>query len=195
MSESFPELLGYLEARRSVPALQMSEPGPSSDELKRILKIAARVPDHGKLAPWRFIVVAGDAREELADVLDALRRKAEPDVTEERLAKDRAVLLSSQLHVAVVSRAGPHVKVPEWEQVLSAGAVCLNMLHAAHGLGYRAQWLTGWASYDATAKAAYGLRDGETIAGFIHIGSNDQPQEDRDRPDVDALTSLWSAGT
>ena len=105
MSESFPELLGYLEARRSVPALQMSEPGPSSDELKRILKIAARVPDHGKLAPWRFIVVAGDAREELADVLDALRRKAEPDVTEERLAKDRAVLLSSPLHVAVVSRA------------------------------------------------------------------------------------------
>ena len=193
MSESFPELLGYLEARRSVPALQMNGPGPSDAELKQILTIAARVPDHGKLAPWRFIVVTGDAREKLADRLEALRRKAEPEVTDERLAKDRAVLLSSPLHVAVVSKASPHAKIPEWEQVLSAGAVCLNMLHAAHALGYRAQWLSGWASYDATAKAAYGLQDGEAIAGFIHIGTNDEPQTDRDRPDIDALTSRWSA--
>ena len=107
--------------------------------------------------------------------------------------KDRAVLLSSPLHVVVVSTAGSHVKVPEWEQVLSSGAVCLNMIHAAHALGYRAQWLSGWAAYDASARAVYGIGDGEKVAGFIHIGTNDQPQTDRDRPDVDALTSTWSA--
>lgn len=191
MSESFPEFLGYLEARRSVPALQMSEPGPSSDELGRMLKIAARVPDHGKLAPWRFIVVSGDDRAELADRLVRLRSEKEPGVSAERLDKDRAVLTSSPLHVAVVSCAREHPKIPVWEQELSVGAVCMNLVHAANAFGYRAQWLTGWAAFDPDACALYGLAGNERIAGFIHIGTNDAPQGDRDRPDVAALTSHW----
>ena len=173
-------------------ALQLTAPGPSAEQLQRILTIAARVPDHGKLAPWRFIVVDGDARAALAAKFNALRKAAEPDVSAERLAKDRAILTAAPVMVAVVSAARPHPKIPVSEQVLSAGAVCLNMLHGAHALGFRAQWLTGWAAYDAAAKAALGLSEGESVAGFIHIGSNNDPQEDRDRPDVAALTRRWS---
>jgi len=192
MSESLTELLGHLEARRSVMALQLKAPGPNPEQLDRMLTIAARVPDHGKLAPWRFVVVEGDARAALAQKLNALRKVAEPDVSDERLAKDRAILATAPVTVCVVGTARQHPKIPVSEQVLSAGAACLNMLHAAHALGFRAQWLTGWAAYDATAKAALGLTGNEAIAGFIHIGSNDEPQADRDRPDVAALTQRWS---
>ncbi|MFN0264014.1 nitroreductase [Tepidamorphus sp. 3E244] len=192
MSESFPELVGYLEARRSVPARLMGEPGPSGDELAQMLTIAARVPDHGKLAPWRFIVVAADAREALADRVSALRKEREPDVAEERLAKDREALTSSPVHVAVVSSPVDSPKVPEWEQFLSAGAVCLNLIHAANALGYSAQWLTGWASLDENARDLFNLEPGEKIAGFIHIGTNDNPQTDRERPDIAALTQVWA---
>ena len=185
-------LLDLLAGRRSTPSLQLSGPGPTDAELDAMLREAVRVPDHGKLAPWRFVVVEGDARAALAQKLNALRKVAEPDVSDERLAKDRAILATAPVTVCVVGTARQHPKIPVSEQVLSAGAACLNMLHAAHALGFRAQWLTGWAAYDATAKAALGLTGDEAIAGFIHIGSNDEPQADRDRPDVAALTQRWS---
>lgn len=184
MSESFPEFLGYLEARRSVPALQMSEPGPSSDELGRMLKIAARVPDHGKLAPWRFIVVSGDDRAELADRLVRLRSEKEPGVSAERLDKDRAVLTSSPLHVAVVSCAREHPKIPVWEQELSVGAVCMNLVHAANAFGYRAQWLTGWAAFDPDACALYG-----SPGTSVSPGSFISARTTRHRATVTVLTS------
>jgi nitroreductase len=137
-------LKSYLETRRSIPAFQMSEPGPSRDEIEEMLKLASRVPDHGKLAPWRFIVYSGEVRErmslELADI--AMARK--PDMADDMIAVEKSRLTRAPVVIAVVSRAAPHVKIPEWEQVMSAGAVCLNLVMAANALGYASNWLTEW---------------------------------------------------
>jgi nitroreductase len=185
-------LAEYLSRRRSVTSRQLRAPGPDSDALNRIMTIAARVPDHGKLAPWRFVVIVDDARHRLGDTLAELRAAREPETPAERIAKDREQFAHAPVVVMVVSTTVPHAKIPEWEQVLSAGAVCLNMLHGAEAHGFAAQWLTGWCCYDAAARAALGLEEAERIAGFIHIGTPVQRPVDRDRPDVAALTTILS---
>ena len=181
-------LRDYLATRRTVPALQLGTPGPDADSLMAILTMAVRVPDHGKLAPWRFILIEGDAREEagrrMADVAARGGRDAETALT---------LFTRAPVVVAVVSTAGPHVKIPEWEQVLSAGAVCLNLLHAVAAAGYSAQWLTEWIAYDSEAKAALGIAENERVAGFIHIGTPNVPPTERDRPDVAALLTRFPA--
>lgn len=168
----------YLATRRSIPAKQLGAPGPDKQELEAILTIGARVPDHGKLAPWRFIVIAGNAREALGEALAAIAPEgADPD-------EERARLMRAPVIVVVASRAAPHPKIPEWEQTLSAGAVCLNLLHGAHAYGYRAQWLTEWVAYDERACALFGLSPSERLAGFIYIGSPQLPPTERARPDL-----------
>jgi nitroreductase len=176
------QLLEYLKTRRSTRVLDLAEPGPSDAQLMEILAIAARVPDHGKLAPWRFIVLAGEGRKRMADTLALKLRAADPPVPEDQIEKEQARLKNSPTVVAVVSRAAKHPKIPEWEQVLSAGAVGMNLLHAAHALGFGAVWLTGPFAYDRGAMDALGLAPHERIAGFVHIGTALQKQEERDRP-------------
>ena len=158
--------------------------------LARMLTLAARTPDHGKLSPWRFVIYPEDARAEAADWL-AARAEALGEDVEKRVKKARG-FVAAPVCVGVVSTAAAHPKIPEWEQHLSAGAVCANLLHAAAAHGFRAQWLTDWFSYDAEARKYLGLGATERFAGFIHIGSYANPTPDRDRPDVAALTRVWT---
>ncbi len=186
-------LVTYLESRRTVPAVQLGEPGPDAKTLARLLKIAARVPDHGKLAPWRFVVYDKAARQGAATWLQ--RRAARQDDAAEagKRANAAQIFANAPLVVGVVSAPVAHPKIPAWEQQLSAAAACLNLVHAAHAFGFSAQWLTEWYAYDTEAGAYLGLKPGEQIAGFIHIGTPTMPPTERDRPDVVGLTTHWSA--
>ncbi|AXS41090.1 nitroreductase [Breoghania sp. L-A4] len=187
-----PDALDLLLTRRSIPAVNLGDPGPDAEQLRRLLTIGARVPDHGKLAPWRFIVFQGDARTEAGEALCALRLAREPDLDAAQQEQERTRLSRAPLVIGVVSTASQHAKIPVWEQELSAGAVCMNLATAAHALGFVSQWLTEWYAHDAEAAALLGLRDGERFAGFIHIGTPKEPPFERPRPDIDALTTHWS---
>jgi nitroreductase len=187
------DALELMAARRSTPANALAEPGPDAAELDRILTLAARVPDHGKLIPWRFIVIEGEARAELGRRLAGLMAQLEPDAPERRIAAQGACFSQSAVVVAVVSRAAPHVKIPEWEQQLSAGAVCMNLSLAANALGFGAQWLTGWAAYEPRAREIVGLSADERVAGFIHIGTPTERLTDRPRPDLAEIVTRWGA--
>lgn len=176
------KLIEYLKTRRSMPAFQMKEPGPSREEIEEILTLATRVPDHGKLAPWRFIVITGDARKRITSELAVIAKADKPDLSEEMVQVEETRLTRAPVVVAVVSRAGPHVKIPEWEQIMSAGAVCLNLVIAANALGYVSNWLTEWMAFDERAHRILGVESGEKVAGFIHIGSTDFPVVERPRP-------------
>jgi len=177
-----PDALELLKTRRSVKPIELSGPGPSPAELETLLTIAARVPDHGKLAPWRFIVFEGDARLTAGDKIATVFREQRVDATPEQIEFERKRLARAPLVVAVVSRAGPHVKIPEWEQLLSAGAAAMNLVIAAHATGYAASWITEWYSYERRVLDALGLGPNERIAGFVHIGRPAKPPEDRERP-------------
>ena len=184
------DTIALLERRRSAPPAAMTGPGPTSAELETILTVASRVPDHGKLAPWRFIVFEGAARERAGRIAEMIRREDKPDLGEKETAEERARFARAPMVVAVVSRAAPHVKIPEWEQVLSAGAVCMNLIVAARALGFTATWLTGWTAYDARFCAAIGLAEHERVAGFIHVGRAD-PIEDRPRPPLAEIVTTF----
>ena len=174
-----------MATRRSTSAMLLSGPAPSRAELDRLLMLAARAPDHGKLFPWRFIVIEGAAKISFAERLETIAL-GRPDCTKAVAALGK--LKTPPLCVAVVSRV-TEGKIPEWEQVLSAGAVCMNLLLAAAALGYGANWITDWYSYDPQATAMLGLGDGERIAGYVHIGTPIEPQLERARPDMTAITS------
>jgi nitroreductase len=185
-------LITYLKTRRTIPAAQLGDPAPDPQALREILQIAARVPDHGKLAPWRFIVFDRAGRE--AAIAGLVRIAAEhPDERERRMRTEKARgFADAPIVVAVVSAPiVDHPKIPAWEQQLSAGAVCLNLLHAAQAHGFAAQWLTGWYAYDEAACAWLGVKPGERIAGFVYMGTPKMPPSERDRPDVDAITTAW----
>lgn len=183
--------LGLLLTRRSGSAKAMKGPGPSPEQLRAILSAAARAPDHGKLAPWRFILFEGDARAAIGDLLSECVKESEPQASEERLALERGRFLRAPVVVGVVSRVRENIPIPEWEQVLSAGAVCENMLIAAHAEGFVANWITEWYAYDPRVKERLGLKAGERIAGFIYIGTSAQALEERVRPDLDALITRF----
>ena len=182
-----PDALELLKTRRSFKAVELSGPGPSPAEIDTLLTVASRVPDHGKLAPWRFIVFEGEARRAAGETIAAAFRAKYPDAKPEHIAAERERLMRAPLVIAVVSRAAPHVKIPEWEQVLSAGAAAMSLVLAAHALGYGANWITEWYAYDRAVLDALGLKDNEKVAGFIHIGTPTKSGEDRPRP---ALTDI-----
>jgi nitroreductase len=177
-----PDALALLKTRRSVKPIELGAPGPTPAELETLLTIAARVPDHGKLAPWRFLVFEGKAREQAGETIAEIFRQEHADATPDQIEFERRRLARAPLVVAVISRAGPHVKIPEWEQQLSAGAAAMNLVHAAHALGYAASWITEWYAYDRRVLDALGLQANERIAGFVHIGRPAKPPEERDRP-------------
>jgi nitroreductase len=186
-----PDALELLKTRRSVKPREMTGPGPSPAELETILTIGARVPDHGKLTPWRFIVFEGEARRAAGAAIAAAFRVKYPDAKPEHVEAERERLARAPLVVAVVSRAGPHVKIPEWEQVLSAGAAAMSLVLAAHALGYGASWITEWYAYDRGVLDALGLAPHERIAGFIHIGRPPGRPEDRPRPPLDQIATRF----
>lgn len=177
-----PDALQLLRTRRSVKPMELTGPAPSATEIDTLLGIASRVPDHGKLTPWRFIVFEGDARLAAGEAIASAFRADRPDATPEQIAFERTRLARAPLVIAVVSRAGPHVKIPEWEQQLSAGAAAMSLVLAAHALGYAASWITEWYAYDRRVLEALGVADSERIAGFVHIGRPTKPPEDRPRP-------------
>jgi nitroreductase len=175
-------ILELLTARRSAKLADFSGPGPGADEIEALLTIAARVPDHGKLAPWRFIVFEGEGRARAGEIIADVYAAQHADADGIRLDAERQRLCYAPLVIAVVSRAAPHAKIPEWEQILSAGAVCMNLVIAANALGFVSAWLTQWYAYDADVLARFGLGAQERIAGFVHIGRCAAPREDRERP-------------
>lgn len=188
-----PDALELLKTRRSVSAAFLGPPAPSESELADILTIGARVPDHGKLAPWRFIVFAGEARHQVGASLAELFKKKNPDAPEQQIEEQRNKLAQAPLVVAVVSKAAPHPKIPEWEQLLSAGNAAMGIVLASHALGYAANWTTGWIAYDADAGPILGLAPGEKLIATIHIGTPTAPPTDRPRPSLDEVVTYWKA--
>jgi len=177
-----PDPIDLLRHRRSVKPNELGPPGPSPAELATLLTIASRVPDHGKLTPWRFVVFEGEGRQKAGEAIAAAFVAKYPDAQPEHIAYERTRLARAPLVIAVVSRAAPHVKIPEWEQVLSAGAAAMSLLVAAHALGFGATWITEWYAYDRSVLDAFGLAAHEKIAGFVHIGHPAEAPEDRPRP-------------
>jgi nitroreductase len=184
---SSPETLALLAQRRSSSPQHLTTPAPSGATLRDLLRLAARVPDHGKLAPWRFVLLSGSAKAEFARRLESLAaERPDPDKAAAVLFKIKAPPLA----VVVISHIqdGP---IPAWEQQLSAGAVCMNMVTAAQAMGYGANWITDWYSYDPRATAVLGLTPEERVAGFVLLGSPAEAPLERVRPDVDAITTTW----
>ncbi len=193
MTTSASYLLQALDNRRSVPSRQLGEPGPDDGTLLRILQSASRVPDHGKLVPFRFIRIAGDHRHALGEKLAARSRELDPNAPDPAIEKDRNRFSSAPVVIAVVARPAPHPKVPELEQLLTAGCVCFALLQAAQALGFGAQWLTGWAAFDEAVARTLGVEQGERIVGFVHIGTPKREVPERERPDAATLLSDWRA--
>ncbi|MGH8183292.1 MAG: nitroreductase family protein [Rhodanobacteraceae bacterium] len=184
--------LGFLQNRRSMPAAQLQPPGPTPDELREIVAAAIRVPDHGKLTPWRLIVLSGEAGARYGEALADLHLRVDPGVPATKLAKDRERFAHSPVVLVVVARIDDaHSKIPAQEQLLSAGCLGFNLLLAAQAVGYAAQWLTGWSCYDRDAAKLLGLADNEHAIAYIHIGSRGNEPPERNRPDVDQVLSTW----
>lgn len=182
--------LSLLRTRRSGKPRDLVAPGPDAGQLRQMLEIALRTPDHGKLAPWRFVIVKQEQRGRLAELLDSAYRREKPDAG--RLELEAMHQFAHQAPTLVVALSAPVAgsKIPVWEQELSSGAAIMNLLHASHALGFAAGWLTGWPAYNEDVRAAFAQED-ERIAGFIFIGTPGRPQEERPRPDYDKIVSVW----
>lgn len=184
--------LALLETRRSAKARDMVGPGPSAEELERIIRVASRTPDHGKLAPWRFVVVDAAGRAPLAALLRRALDQNQPDAGPAHHAKAEQFAHQGEALVVVLSAPVIGHKVPVWEQELSAGAAGMNLLHAANALGYVGSWLTGWASYDPLVREAFAQSPSERIVGFFFFGSPANEPEERPRPELASVARAWT---
>jgi nitroreductase len=188
-----PETLRLLALRRSTPVLMLGEPGPSPADVDMLLRLAMRVPDHRKLEPWRVLIFERDARNKLGDVFAAALKVRNPGASESALEEERKLPLRAPVMLAVVSSpVDDPKKTPEWEQRLSAGALCQTLLIAANAAGWAACWITGDAAFDANVHKALGMTDGERIAGFIYLGTAKEKPAERQRPDVAAKAVRWT---
>jgi nitroreductase len=177
--------LDLLLTRRSVVAKDLREPGPSPEQLELILQAAHRVPDHGKIGPWRFIVFEGESRETFGEKIAKIFQKNQPDASDKLIEFERTRLMRAPCVIAVVANIDEqHPKIPIWEQQLAVGACCQNLLVAANSFGFGAQWLTEWYSYDEEVNAELELKNSERIAGFIYLGTYEQKPAERNRPDL-----------
>ena len=183
--------LDFLNARRSTPARQLGAPGPSPEQLDTLLAAAIRVPDHGKLTPWRLLLIRGEARRALGETLAQIHQRQDAGMAEAQLLKDRERYTFAPLVVAVIARITPAHKTPEQEQLLSAGCVAYNLLLGAQALGFGAQWLTGWAAYDADVAALLGLSAHERVVAFVHIGTVRESAPERARPALAQVVAEW----
>ena len=182
--------LSLLSTRRSGKPRDLAAPGPAEAQIQQILEIAARTPDHGKLAPWRFVIVPADKRAALAELITAAYRAERPQAA--RLETEALEQFATQAPALIVVLSSPKVDshIPLWEQQLSAGAACMNLLHAAHALGFAGGWLTGWAAYSDAVRDAFGAEP-ERIAGYIFLGTPGKQLEERPRPDLQKIISTW----
>ncbi|WP_303760322.1 nitroreductase family protein [Sphingobium yanoikuyae] len=182
--------LALLQTRRSGKPRDLIAPGPDDAQLRQILEVALRTPDHGKLAPWRFVIVPQDKREKLAALLEAAYRAEKPEAG--RLEIEAMHQFAHQAPTLVVALSKPVAgsKIPVWEQELSAGAAIMNLLHATHALGFAGGWLTGWPSFNDDVRDAFGSAD-ERLAGFVFVGTPSRELEERPRPDYDDIVSTW----
>jgi len=187
-----PPALSLLQQRHSIPSRQLGEPAPDEATLHALLEAAIRVPDHGKLVPFRLIRMQGDAKLRFGERLAAIAIRNNPDMSEAKQEKERLRYTFAPLVVAVVACLHADSKVPEIEQKLCAGNVAYNILLGAHALGFGAQWLTGWAAYDRDAAAILGLAEHEHVVGFVHLGTPQVEVPDRDRPALADLLSTWT---
>ncbi len=185
------DTLALLMRRRSTVANNMGEPGPTPDQIDDLLRITTRVPDHGKLAPWRFIIFEHDARASFGKVLRKCFAAANPDASSDILDFEEKRFTRAPLVIAVISRVREKYKIPEWEQQLSVGAVCQNLLIGASAMGFAAQWITEWYAFDQNVKDTLSLKSGERVAGFIYIGTATEAPRERVRPDTPALVRRW----
>lgn len=185
--------LDHLLTRRSVSANALADPGPSEAELAQILTAAARVPDHKKLVPWRFVLFQGAARETFGRVLAEICRAEEPEASAFRLETEAKRFLRAPLVIAVISRITKNPAAPDWEQILSAGAACQNLIVAASALGFGAQWITEWYAYSEGVRKALRLAGGERVAGFVYIGTPKEKPDERERPLLAHIVSSWQA--
>jgi nitroreductase len=184
--------LAALNQRLSSPARNLGEPGPTAEQLDRLLSAAIRVPDHGKLTPWRMLLVRGDARIRLGERLAEIHARIDPDVSPSKLTKDRERYSFAPLIVVVIARIDEeNPKVPVQEQILSAGCVAYNLLIGTQAMGMAAQWLTGWAAYEPEAAALFGLAGNERVVAFVHIGTPREPMPERTRPLLADIVSEW----
>ncbi|MDQ2972214.1 MAG: nitroreductase [Pseudomonadota bacterium] len=186
--------LDFLRARHSTPARQLGEPGPDAAQLRELLEASIRVPDHGKLVPWRLIVLQGNDRARYGERLAQLHARVDPTVAESKLVKDRERFDSAPLVIAVIARIeDDHPKIPAQEQLLSAGCVAYNLLLGAQVLDFGAQWLTGWSCYDREAAKLLGLTGHERAIAYIHIGTPRETPPERVRPALDEIVGTWKA--
>jgi nitroreductase len=185
------DAVARLLERRSVKAMDMQEPGPNAEDLDTILSVAVRVPDHGKLGPWRFIRFRDEARASFGDILAQRYAELNPEGREQHVEAERQRFLRAPVVVAVIARIRSGIKIPEWEQQLSVGAACQNILVAANLLGYAAQWLTEWYAFDEAIDHALGLETHERVGGFIYLGSASDKPPERVRPALAELLSDW----
>lgn len=186
------QLLDYLKNRRSVGIAFLRDPGPTPEQLQDILTIGTRVPDHGKLVPWRLVIFEGDARARAGERLADLVKARSPDIDAASLDQERRQFLPAPLTIGVVHSPKPSTKSPELEQLLSAGAVCFNLLNAAFAVGLAASWVTRWFAFDPEAQQLLGARGGERFLGFVHIGTAVTIPEDRERPEPESLVTRWN---
>jgi nitroreductase len=184
-----PDAIDLLLTRRSGSAKAMGGPGPSPQQLSRILQAGARTPDHGKLFPWRFIVFQDEARTRFGEILGAIK-EAEGE-RPRQVEEERARFLRAPVVIGVISAVREDIKIPVWEQQLSAGAACQNILIAAHALGFVANWVTEWYAYHPLVQEKLGLKPGERVAGFIYIGTSTTPLEERPRPEMERVVSYF----
>lgn len=184
-------LLDYLKTRRSVGTGFLNAPGPTPEELTEILTIGTRVPDHGKFAPWRLVVIQGDERRKAGEALAAIRKSRNPALDEASLDIERNQFLPAPVHIGVILSPKPNPKAPEMEQLLSAGNVCFNLSHAAFAMGYAANWTNRWYGFDTEAQQLLGARGGERFIGFVHIGTPAIAPEDRERPPLEDVVTYW----
>jgi len=182
--------LSLLRTRRSGRPRDMIAPGPSDAQLAAMLEIAARTPDHGKLAPWRFVIVPAQARARLGAVITTAYRAERPQAAQTEIAALEAFATQAPALVVVLSHPKPESHIPLWEQELSAGAACMNLLHAAHAMGFVAGWVTGWPTYSDAVRDAFAAAP-TRIAGFVFIGSPGAPLEERPRPALETVVSTW----
>lgn len=187
-----PALLDYFKTRRSVGIGFLAEPGPNANELEQILTIGTRVPDHGKLTPWRLVIWEGEARAKAGEKLAAIAKLNNPAAEDAALDADRRHFLPAPLTIGVVFSPKQSPKIPELEQFMSAVNVCFALEHAAFASGFAATWMSRWVLFDAAAQQALGARGGERFVGFIHIGTAKMKPEDRPRPPLDSVVSYWT---
>lgn len=192
MTQETNDALRLLLTRRSHPAVSLEGPAPDDETLNTLLTAASRVPDHGKLAPWRFLLFRGDARKQAGERLAEIAEKKNGPLADDLRRQELERFSRAPLVVAVISRAAVHPKIPVWEQELSAGAVCMNLLTAAHAAGFAAQWLTEWLAFDPDVASLFGLAEGERFAGFIYIGRPTAQPAERPRPDITEIVSIWT---